>query len=184
MEVVAISLSICPAFRHFFSEKFFADVEVNVDGVDLHIQPELGAVGFDEVYISTVDGSDAARGRLAIRLDLIWSEHGLLSSSRQACLPGKFGNEVPDAIVPASVQAFGATCSMPAIRVKNVWTSLPPRGGASTLLSCPRGGESKSLVEAKTKDWIRESGLPLAGQAVEPFSMTMVAFRPGRCVSW
>ena len=39
LEVVAIPLSICPAFCHFFSEKFLADVEVNVDGVDLHVQP-------------------------------------------------------------------------------------------------------------------------------------------------
>ena len=43
LEVVNIPLSICPAFRHFFSEKFLADVEVNVDGVDLDVQPELTA---------------------------------------------------------------------------------------------------------------------------------------------
>ena len=37
LKVVAIPLSICPAFCHFFSEKFLADVEVNVDGVDLDV---------------------------------------------------------------------------------------------------------------------------------------------------
>ena len=37
LESVTFPLSICPAFRHFFSEKFLADVEVNVDGVDLHV---------------------------------------------------------------------------------------------------------------------------------------------------
>ena len=66
--VVAIPLSICPAFGHFFSEKFLADVEVNVDGVDLHVQPELRAMWFYDVCISTVDGSDTARGRLSMQI--------------------------------------------------------------------------------------------------------------------
>ena len=101
LEIVAVPLSICPAFRHFFSEKFLADIEVNVDGVDLDVQPELRALWFDDVYISTVDGSHTARGRLSIRLDLIRDEHSLLSGGRQACLPGKFGNEVPNAVMPS-----------------------------------------------------------------------------------
>ena len=184
LEVVTISLSICPAFRHFFSEKFLADVEVNIDGVDLHVQPELRAVGFNNVYISTVNGPDTARGRLSIRLELIRDERGLLSGGRQACLPGKFGNEVPDTVMSPGMQAFGATCSMSAIRIKNVLAALSPRGGAATLLSRPGGGESESLVEAKAKDWIQEGVLPLAGQAMEPLSMAMVAFRPGRRITW
>ena len=109
---------------------------------------------FYDVYISTVDGSDTARGRLSIRLNLIRDEHGLLSGGSQACLPGKFGNEIPDAVMSASVQAFGATCSMSAIRIENVLAALSPRGGAATLLSRPGGGEAESLVKAKTKDWV------------------------------
>ena len=101
--VITIPLSICPAFRHFFSEKFLADVEVNIDGVDLHVQPELRALWFNDVYISTANGPNTARGRLSIRLDLIRDEHSLLSGGRQACLPGKFGNEVPNTVMPACV---------------------------------------------------------------------------------
>ena len=117
LKVIAIPLSICPAFCHFFSEKFLADVEVNVDGVDLDVQPELRAMWFNDVYISPVNGPNTARGRLSIRLDLIRDEHGLLNGGRQSCLPGKFGNEIPDAIMPSGMQDFGAACRMSAIWV-------------------------------------------------------------------
>ena len=92
-----------PCISSFFSEKFLADAEVNVDGVDLHVQPKLRALWFDDVYISPVNGSHTARGRLTILLDLIGDEHGLLSGGRQACLPGKFGNEVSNAIMSSCV---------------------------------------------------------------------------------
>ena len=92
LEIIAIPLSICPAFNHLFSEKFPVDNEVWADRMDLDVQPELGALWFNDVNISPVDGSNTARGRLAILLDLVWDEHGLLSSGSQASLPGKFRN--------------------------------------------------------------------------------------------
>ena len=75
-----------------------------------------------------MDGPDTARGRLSILLELIRYEHGLLSGGCQAGLPGKFGYEVSDSVMSASVEAFGAACCMPPIGVKNVGTSLPPPG--------------------------------------------------------
>ena len=82
-----------------------------------------------------MDGSDTARGRLSILLYLVRNEHGLFSGGCQACLPGKFGYEVSDAVMSSCVKAFGATCSMSAIGVENVLASLTPRGGAAALLS-------------------------------------------------
>ena len=41
LQVVAIPLSICPAFRHLFSEKLPGDNEVRADRMYLDIQPEL-----------------------------------------------------------------------------------------------------------------------------------------------
>ena len=142
LQVVAISLAICPAFRHFFSEKFFSHIQVDVDSVDLHVQPELGALRFNDVHVSTVDGSDTARGRLSILLNLIRNEHGLLSSGRQACLPGKFGYEVSNAIMSACVKAFCATRSMSAVRIKDVLASLAPRGGCGRTAVPSLGQES------------------------------------------
>ena len=55
------------------------------------------------------------------------------------------------------------------------WHCLPRGGGAAACLTRARGRVSKSLTEAQSKDWVQESGLPLAGQAMEPFTMAMVA---------
>ena len=63
LQIVSFPLPICPAFVHLFSEKLFGHIEVNIDSVDLYVQPELGALRFNDVYISPVDGSDTARGR-------------------------------------------------------------------------------------------------------------------------
>ena len=41
LQVVAMPLSICPAFGHLFSEKLPSNNEVWADRVDLHVQPEL-----------------------------------------------------------------------------------------------------------------------------------------------
>ena len=46
LQIVSFSLSICPALGHLFSEKLFGHIEIQVDSVDLHIQPELGALRF------------------------------------------------------------------------------------------------------------------------------------------
>ena len=98
------------------------------------IQPEFGSGWFDDVNIRSVNGSDAAQGRLTVGHDLVWGEHGLLSGGGEACLPGKFGNEVPDAIMSSCVQAFGAACSMASIWVKNAGALFAPRGDASNVV--------------------------------------------------
>ena len=99
LEVVAIPLSIRPALNHLFSEKFPVDNEVWADRMYLDIQPKLEALRFNDVNVSPVDGSNTARGRLAILLNLVGDEHGLLSSGSQASLPGKFRNQIPDPVV-------------------------------------------------------------------------------------
>ena len=184
LQIVSFSLSICPAFGHLFSEKLFGHIEIQVDSVDLHIQPELGALRLNDVNVSSVDGSYTARGRLSILLYLVGDKHGLLSGGCQACLPGKFGYEVSDAVMPAGVESFGATCGMPPVGIENVGASLAPRGGAATLLPRARGRESQPLVQPESENRVKESGLPLAGQAMEPLTVPMVAFRPGRCITW
>ena len=88
-----------------------------------------------------MDGSDTARGRLPILLDLIRDKHCLLSGGRHACLPGKFGNEIPYAVMPACVKTFSATRGMSAVGIKDVLATFAPRGGSTALLSCPRGWE-------------------------------------------
>ena len=37
LQIVSFALSICPAFGHFFSEKFFGHIEIRIDSVNLHI---------------------------------------------------------------------------------------------------------------------------------------------------
>ena len=41
LEVVAVPLAICPAFRHFFSEKLSGHREVWSDSVNLDVQPQF-----------------------------------------------------------------------------------------------------------------------------------------------
>ena len=55
-----------------------------------------------------MDGSDTAQGRLAVRHGLVGNEHGLPGVGNQACFLSNFGQDVPDAVVSSSVQAFGA----------------------------------------------------------------------------
>ena len=65
---------------------------VRVDGVNLDIQPELGALRFDDVHVSPVNGTHTARGRMSIWLHLIRDQHGLLCGGCETCLLGKFGD--------------------------------------------------------------------------------------------
>ena len=103
LQIASFSLSICPAFGHLFSEKLSGHKKIQVDGVNFHIQPELGALRFNDVNISSVDGPDTARGRLPILLYLVRYEHSLFNGSCEACLPGKSGDEVSDPVVSAGV---------------------------------------------------------------------------------
>ena len=81
LQIASLSLPICPALGHFFSNKLFGHIEIQVNSVDLDVQPELGALRFNDVNVSSVDGSDTARGRLPVLLELIRDKHGLLSGS-------------------------------------------------------------------------------------------------------
>ena len=103
LQILSFSLSICPAFGHLFSEKFFGHIKIRVDSVNFHIQPELRGLRFNDVDISSVDGPDTARGRLPILLYLVRYEHSLFSGSCEACLPGKSGDEVSDPVMSAGV---------------------------------------------------------------------------------
>ena len=139
LEIESIPLAICPAFGHFFSEKFFGDHQIRADGVSLYVQPELGALRLNDVNVSPVDGTHTARGRLSILLELIWDEHGLFRCGCESCLPGKFGDEISNAIMSASVKPLGATRRVSSVGVENVWALLALRGGSATLLSRARG---------------------------------------------
>ena len=90
-----------------------------------------------------MDRTHTARGRLAILLNLIRDEHGLLGGCRESCLPGKFGDEVPYAIMSACVESLGAASSMSAIGVKDMLAFFSPRGGSAALLSRARAGNPK-----------------------------------------
>ena len=128
LKIKPISLAICPAFGLFFSEKLLGHSEVRVDCVNLHVQPELGALRFDNVHVSLVDGTHAARRRLSILLKLVWDEHGLLCGGCESCLPGKLGYQISDAIMSASVQPFGAAGGVSPIGVKDMLTLFAFRG--------------------------------------------------------
>ena len=83
----------------------------------------------------------------------------------------------------ASVEFLGAASSMPAVRVQDVWASLAPRWGTATLLSRARGRKAQALVQTESEDRIKEGGFKLAGQAMKPLPVSMVALRPGRGVT-
>ena len=84
----------------------------------------------------------------------------------------------------ASVEPLGATRCVSPIGVENVLALLTPRGGSAALLTRARGRETHALAKAQPENWVKESGLPLAGQAMEPLTVSMVAIRPGRGVAW
>ena len=100
---------------------------VRIDCVNFDIKPELGALRFDDVNICPVNRAHAARGRLSIRLDLVRDEHCLFRGCHESCLPGKFGDQTPNAVMLSGVQPLGATCSMSPIRVEDVLTLFAPR---------------------------------------------------------
>ena len=135
--------------------------------------------------VCTVDGSNVARGRLAIRHDLVWDEHGLCCGGGKAGLPGKFGQEIPDAIMPRSwcVDLWRSTLRVGHEGLAGVCIACPP-GRFGRIVSCARGRVSKALAESLSKDWIQQGGLPSAGQTVEPFTMSTVAVRLCWVVSW
>ena len=58
-----MSLTISPALSLFLSEKFASHRQALGHRVYAHIKPEFGTSRLDDVQISSVDGSDTARGR-------------------------------------------------------------------------------------------------------------------------
>ena len=122
--------------------------------MDLHIQPKLGALRLDDVHVGAMDGSDAARGRLSILLDLIRDEHSLLSGGRQASLPGKFGNEVPYAVMPVCVKTFGRMC----------WQRLPPGGVRPHCCPAPGAGNPNRWLRPSLKTGSRRVVSHLPGK--------------------
>ena len=109
--------------------------------------PFLLVLRFAKICTSAVwMGLTLPGGRLSILLDLVRDEHGLLSGGCQACLPGKFGYEVSDAVMPACMKAFGATCGMSAIR-----------GQECAGIACPPGACCHTVVP------FLEPGVPAAG---------------------
>ena len=77
----------------------------------LAIRPAFGLLfsanlGLHDVNVRTVSKSDAIRGRLAVRHDLVRNQHGLFRGCCEASLLGKLGQETPDSIMLSGVQAF------------------------------------------------------------------------------
>ena len=71
--------------------------------MDLDVQPKFLPVGFNDVHIGSVDGSDAARGRLCVGHDLVRDEHGLFRGGGEASLAGKLRQQIPAAIMSSGV---------------------------------------------------------------------------------
>ena len=71
-KAVSIPLAICPALVLFFSEKFLRYTKLWGYCVDLDIEPQFRPLRFNYVYVGSVDGSDAAQGRLPIWHHLVW----------------------------------------------------------------------------------------------------------------
>ena len=69
-------------------------------------------------------------------LDLVWDEHGLFRGGCEACLPGKSGDQISNAIMSAGVSRFGATRSVSPIRVKDMLALFTPRGGSRIAGLC------------------------------------------------
>ena len=136
LQVVAI---MCLAFGLFFSEKFLGYIEFWTYRVDLDVQPQLRPLGLNDVDVSSVDGSDTARGRLAISHDLIWNKHGLFCGGCEASLPGKFGDQVANSIMSAIIETFGAACGMPSKGIQDLRALFAHRGGGFCRISvlCP-----------------------------------------------
>ena len=64
-----------------------------------------------------------------------------------------------------------------------VCIACPP--GEFCRISGPRPGRvTKSLAQAQSKDWVRQGGLPFAGQTVKPFAMAVITVRLGWVVPW
>ena len=140
LKVIPISLAVCPAFGVFFSEKLVGNGEVWGHRVDLDVQPEFGPCRLSDVDVGSVNGSHTAPSSLTIWHDLVWDEHGLLDGGGEASLPGKFGNEIPNAIVCSSVQPLGAAGSTAAMRVKDGCALFAPGGVLPPVGVCPRQG--------------------------------------------
>ena len=114
----------------------------------LYVQSKLGALQFNDVDVSPLDGTYTARGRLPIFLQLIWDERGLFSGRFKACFPGKPGNEISDAVMSAGLESLGTTRCVSSVGVEYVLAPFTPRGGSAALLTCARGRKTQSLIRA------------------------------------
>ena len=184
VEVIPVSLTITPAFGLLFSEKFTSHREIWGHGVDADVKPEFGTRWLNDVQVSPMDGSNAARGRLSIFKGLTRHKHILFNMRSQSRLAGHKSEVISHTIVPTRVQPFVAQASMSCQRVKDVIAALTPWGCAAAWFPSPWGGYPKSLLEPPTKDSIKKGVGPPAGQGVQPVALPMVSLRPGRVIPW
>ena len=85
-----------------------------------------------------MDGTHAARDRLSVWQELIRNEHGLFRGGGEAGLPGKFGDEVLDAIVSLGMQTFGAAGCVAATWIQHLRALFSPGWGVRPR-RCPFG---------------------------------------------
>ena len=143
LQVVSIALAICPAFGHFFSEKFSGNREVRADGVDLDIQPQLRALRLNDVYISPSGWVEHCPGQVGHH-PRIWSGMSIACSAvavRPACRASfVMRSRIRSCLRVCRPLVQQAAC-LP-YESRDVLASLSPRGGAPTLLTCARGRET------------------------------------------
>ena len=175
-------LSISSALLAFFSEKGPANVLVDVCRVNAHVDPHLRSCWFNDVYICSVKGSYAARGRFAIFLGLTRDEHFSFDLGRQSRLAGHLGDVIAHQIVSSCVEAFVAKSCVSSKVVEYGVAGFAPLGGAPAFESSPWPGIPRDA--AAFENWVEQCGLPPAWQGVEPVSVTVVCGRPGRVVPW
>ena len=153
LQAVAISLAVCLAFGLLFSEKFLGYIEFWTYSVDFDIQPRFRPLGFNDVYVCSMDESDTARGKLAVSHDLIRNKHGLFSGGCEASLPGRFGNQIcvwrplvqhaaclpKESRICVHCLPFGAVlphlCPVPGAGYPNLWHKPSQNTGSSRVVS-------------------------------------------------
>ena len=96
--------------------------------------------GSIDANVGPVDRANTALGRLAIGLDLIRDENGLLSGGCKACWTGKFGDQISDPVMSSCAQSFGTTGCMSAIWGQDALALFAPGGVHPHLWSVPGAG--------------------------------------------
>ena len=108
VEIVSVTLAIASALGLFFSEKLTGHGEIRGHCVNANIKPEFGTRWLYDVEVSSMDGSNTARGRLSIIKGLTRHKHILFDLGCQSRLAGNQSNVIAHSVMPACVKPLVA----------------------------------------------------------------------------